>query len=100
LRLFSFGQGPPWFGDYGLALAALALVVFGAIECPPKRTTSVRDVDSLQDTAGSCHKRQKAQAPTLQAPTLQAPTLQAPIPNRQTRKVTNTKVRNRHGWHR
>jgi len=28
LRLFSFG------GD-GLALAALALVVFGAIECPP-----------------------------------------------------------------
>jgi len=28
LRLFSFGS-------YGLALAALALVVFGAIECPP-----------------------------------------------------------------
>jgi len=28
LRLFSFGA-------YGLALAALALVVFGAIECPP-----------------------------------------------------------------
>jgi len=28
LRLFSFG-------GYGLALAALALVVFGAIECPP-----------------------------------------------------------------
>jgi len=28
LRLFSFGV-------YGLALAALALVVFGAIECPP-----------------------------------------------------------------
>jgi len=27
LRLFSFG-------GYGLALAALALVVFGAIECP------------------------------------------------------------------
>jgi len=24
------------FGGYGLALAALALVVFGAIECPPK----------------------------------------------------------------
>jgi len=23
------------FGGYGLALAALALVVFGAIECPP-----------------------------------------------------------------
>jgi len=29
LRLFSFG-------GYGLALAALALMVFGAIECPPK----------------------------------------------------------------
>jgi len=28
LRRFSFG-------GYGLALAALALVVFGAIECPP-----------------------------------------------------------------
>jgi len=28
LRLFSFG-------GYGLALAALALVVSGAIECPP-----------------------------------------------------------------
>jgi len=28
LRLFSFG-------GYGLALAALALVVFGAIECSP-----------------------------------------------------------------
>jgi len=28
LRLFSFG-------GYGLALAALALMVFGAIECPP-----------------------------------------------------------------
>jgi len=31
LRLFSFG-------GYGLALAALALVVFGAIECPPNKT--------------------------------------------------------------
>jgi len=30
LRLFSFG-------GYGLALAALALVVSGAIECPPKK---------------------------------------------------------------
>jgi len=29
LRLFSFG-------GYGLVFAALALVVFGAIECPPK----------------------------------------------------------------
>jgi len=25
------------FGGYGLALAALALVVIGAIECPPER---------------------------------------------------------------
>jgi len=31
LRLFSFG-------GYELALAALALVVFGAIECPPSHT--------------------------------------------------------------
>jgi len=30
LRLFSFG-------GYGLALAALALMVFGAIECPPEK---------------------------------------------------------------
>jgi len=30
LRLFSFG-------GYGLALAAMALIVFGAIECPPKK---------------------------------------------------------------
>jgi len=27
------------FGGYGLALAALALVVFGAIECPPVKNT-------------------------------------------------------------
>jgi len=33
---------------------------------------------------GSCHKRQKPQAPTPQAP----------IRNRQTRKVANAKVRN------
>jgi len=32
LRLFSFGGS-------GLALAALALVVFGAIECPPLERT-------------------------------------------------------------
>jgi len=31
LRLFSFG-------GYGLALAAFALVVFGAIECPPLKS--------------------------------------------------------------
>jgi len=35
LRLFSFG-------GYGLALAALALVVFGAIECPPSFSTAYR----------------------------------------------------------
>jgi len=34
LRLFSFG-------GYGLALAALALEVFGAIECPPRKTTQL-----------------------------------------------------------
>jgi len=34
LRLFSFG-------GYGLALAALALVGFGAIECPPQLTTKI-----------------------------------------------------------
>ena len=34
---------------------------------------------------GSCHKRQKPQAPTPQAP----------IRNRQTKKVANAKVRNR-----
>jgi len=28
------------FGGYGLALAALALVVFGAIECPPGKKNS------------------------------------------------------------
>jgi len=33
LRLFSFG-------GYGLALAALALVVFGAIECPPEKASN------------------------------------------------------------
>jgi len=34
LRLFSFG-------GYGLALAALALMVFGAVECPPPKKTIV-----------------------------------------------------------
>jgi len=34
LRLFSFG-------GYGLALAALVLVVFGAIECPPPDANTV-----------------------------------------------------------
>jgi len=35
MRLFSFGS-------YGLALAALALVVFGAIECPPQITITMQ----------------------------------------------------------
>jgi len=35
---------------------------------------------------GSCHKRQKAQAPTPQAP----------IRNRKTRKVANAKAHNRY----
>jgi len=34
VRLFSFG-------GYGLALAALALMVFGVIECPPETKTGV-----------------------------------------------------------
>jgi len=39
LRLFSFG-------GYGLALAALALVVFGAMECPPEETIGIFMEDS------------------------------------------------------
>jgi len=42
LRLFSFG-------GYGLALAALALVVFGAIECPPLPLPPLRS--SVADAA-------------------------------------------------
>jgi len=34
LRFFSFG-------GYGLELAALALVVFGAIECPPRKSLAM-----------------------------------------------------------
>jgi len=30
------------FGGYGLALAALALMVFGAIECPPIKTIETK----------------------------------------------------------
>jgi len=41
LRLFSFG-------GYRLALAALALVVFGAIECPPAEHTQWRVPPSVQ----------------------------------------------------
>ena len=32
------------FGGYGLALAALALVVFGAIECPPSLPTCTQPI--------------------------------------------------------
>jgi len=39
LRLFSFG-------GYGLALAALAHMVFGAIERPPPKTTGAQKVSS------------------------------------------------------
>jgi len=45
LRLFSFGGS-------GLALATLALVVFGAIECPPKNRTN--EVASFEK-AIHCH---------------------------------------------
>jgi len=51
LRLFSFG-------GYGLALAALALMVFGAIECPPNRS----DNNVLKD--GVAIKRQISNPPT------------------------------------
>jgi len=45
LRLFSFG-------GYGLALAALALVAFGAIECPPE---SLRDIKKHWNVSGVDH---------------------------------------------
>ena len=48
---------------------------------PKTGKNSVKQVIRL----GSCHKRQKPQAPTPQAP----------IRNRQTRKVANTEVLNR-----
>jgi len=35
------------FGGYGLALAALALMVFGAIECPPPYT--INSLNSTRD---------------------------------------------------
>jgi len=41
LRLFSFD-------GYGLALAALALVVFGAIECPPFQTSLRRLLEKIK----------------------------------------------------
>jgi len=40
LRLFSFG-------GYGLALAALALVVFGAIECSPAELPKKRNAPKV-----------------------------------------------------
>jgi len=61
LRLFSFG-------GYGLALAALALVVFGAIESPPNASTSVSvnlkqgfafTKNEAQGNLGKPHGRQK-----------------------------------------
>jgi len=45
LRLFSFG-------GYGLALAALALVVFGAIERPPAKAR--RGKKKFETKAGPC----------------------------------------------
>jgi len=45
LQLFSFG-------DYGLALAALALMVFGANECPPKpNMTNTDDVSEINEVS-------------------------------------------------
>jgi len=73
LRLFSFG-------GYGLALAALALVVFGAYDSYPAYhyIGLVRLVKRLRTLAfaGTCHKRKKPQAA---------------IQNNQTRKVANAK---------
>jgi len=43
LRLFSFG-------GYGLALAALALVVFGAIECSPHEGITGEGCNLINDT--------------------------------------------------
>jgi len=65
---------------------------FSAIEgqaCPPKAKNSefVFQLEALHSRflTGSCHKRQKPQAPTPQAP----------IRNRQTKKVANAKILNR-----
>jgi len=35
------------FGGYGLALAALALVVFGPIECPPALRALKKNINAL-----------------------------------------------------
>jgi len=59
-------------------------------QCCPMQTTGTRKLIGLRCSdlyiwLGSCHKRQKPQAPTPQAP----------IRNRQTRKVANAKGLNR-----
>jgi len=55
LRLFSFG-------GYGLALAALALVVFGAIECPPALLQYLKNITfsrSLNSIFGRCEDNEQ-----------------------------------------
>jgi len=47
LRLFSFG-------GYGLALAALALMVFGAIECPPDNSNERNRQKIVSNFAKRC----------------------------------------------
>jgi len=42
LRLFSFG-------GYGLALAALALVIIGAIECPPRSFAMGSETEMIEE---------------------------------------------------
>jgi len=80
---FSFGQGVPSppLGSPRLSrsLAGLARRLIGALWIVLGPGIYILSI------LGSCHKRQKAQAPTPQAP----------IRCRQTRKVTNAKVRNR-----
>jgi len=41
------------FGGYGLALAALALVVFGAIECPPNEPKHIFASDISREIQNS-----------------------------------------------
>jgi len=55
LRLFSFG-------GYGLALAALALVVFGAIERPPPSKTP--NFKSANAATTNAQNRQLSYPPT------------------------------------
>jgi len=44
------------FGCYGLALAALALVVFGAIECPPPPIFKLRQLNKILRKEKSCRE--------------------------------------------